>query len=94
MSKQKFEWNPAKGKLNLQKHNVSFDEAATVFDNLDFISVIDEEHSKAEERYITLGLSKRGRLLVVAHTDRNGKVHIFSARPATRKEAKFYAEAT
>jgi len=42
MSKQKFEWNPAKAKLNLQKHAVSFDEAATVFDDLDFISVIDE----------------------------------------------------
>lgn len=93
MSKQRFEWNPAKAKLNLQKHDVSFDEAATVFDDLDFISVIDEEHSKDEERYITLGLSKRGRLLVVAHTDRKGKIRIISARPATRKEAKFYAEA-
>ena len=57
---------------------MSFDEAATVFDDLDFISVIDEEHSKDEERYITLGLSKRGRLLVVAHTDRNGKVRLIS----------------
>jgi len=93
MSKQKFEWNPAKARLNLQKHDVSFDEAATVFDDLDFISVIDEEHSKDEERYITLGLSKRGRLLVVAHTDRNGKVRLISARSATRKESKFYAEA-
>ena len=72
---------------------MSFDEAATVFDDLDFISVIDEEHSNDEERYITLGLSKRGRLLVVAHTDRNGKVRLISARPATRKESKFYAEA-
>ena len=93
MAKPVFEWNPAKAISNLQKHAVSFDEATTAFDDLDFISVVDDEHSMDEERYITLGLSNHGRLLVIAHTDRNGKIRIISARPATRKEAKFYAEA-
>ena len=58
-----------------------------------FITVIDEEHSVDKERYITVGLSKRGRLLMVAHTDREGRIRIISARKATKKEEQFYAEA-
>ena len=64
-----------------------------VFDNPMFITVIDEEHSVDKERYITVGLSKRGRLLMVAHTDREGRIRIISARKATKKEEQFYAEA-
>jgi uncharacterized DUF497 family protein len=58
-----------------------------------FITFVDEEHSRDEERYITIGLSNRGRLLVIAHTDREGQIRVISARKATRREAKFYAQA-
>jgi len=58
-----------------------------------FITVVDEAHSADEERYITLGLSAQGQLLVVAHTDRASRIRIVSARRATRKEESFYAEA-
>ena len=88
-----FEWDPNKATRNVEKHQVSFEEAATVFDDLLFITVIDEEHSVEEERYITIGLSQRGRLLLVAHTDRAGQIRIISARKATKREEKFYAEA-
>ena len=87
------EWDPDKAARNLRKHQVSFDEAATVFDDPMLITFVDEEHSSDEERYITIGSSNRGRLLVIAHTDREGQIRIISARKATRKEVKFYAEA-
>jgi uncharacterized DUF497 family protein len=57
------------------------------------MTTIDEEHSVAEERYITIGLSKRGRLLLVAHTDREGLIRVISARKATKREERFCAEA-
>jgi len=57
-----------------------------------FITVLDEEHSVDEERYITLGLSGTGRLLLIAHTDRQGAIRIISARKATKRERKFYEE--
>jgi uncharacterized DUF497 family protein len=88
-----FEWDAHKANENLKKHRVSFDEAKTVFHDLMLISVIDEEHSVDEERYITIGMSGRGRLVLVAHTDREGHVRIISARKATRREGRFYAEA-
>ena len=88
-----FEWDPNKAAKNVEKHQVSFEEAATVFDDPMFITFIDEEHSVDEERYITTGLSNRGRLLLVAHTDREGRIRIISARKATKKERRFYAEA-
>lgn len=93
MSEPQFEWDNTKAAKNLRKHQVSFDEAASLFDDPMFITVVDEEHSDDEERYITIGLSNHGRLLVIAHTDREGQIRIISARTATRKEAKFYAEA-
>lgn len=88
-----FEWDPRKAFNNMDKHGVSFEEAATVFHDPHFITVIDEEHSTDEERFITIGLSSQGRLLMLAHTDRGGRIRIISARKATRKEAQFYAEA-
>ncbi len=86
-----FEWDPEKADKNIKKHDISFDESATVFDDPMFITVIDEEHSVDEERYITIGLSKHGRLLMVAHTDRDGQIRIISSRKATKKEEEFYA---
>ncbi len=89
-----FEWDTGKAASNEKKHGVSFDEAATVFDDPLFITVIDVEHSSDEDRYITIGISKDGRLVVIAHTDRADHIRIISARNATKKEEKFYAEAT
>jgi uncharacterized protein len=88
-----FEWDPSKAARNLQRHRVSFEEAATVFDDLMFITFIDEDHSVDEERYVTIGLSSRGRVLVLAHAERKGQIRIISAREATRKEEQYYAEA-
>ncbi len=88
-----FEWNPAKAKTNLAKHEVSFEEASTVFDDPLFITVVDDEHSQDELRYITIGLSANNRLLMVAHTERDDRIRIISARKATKNEEKFYAEA-
>ncbi|MGQ0604656.1 MAG: BrnT family toxin [Anaerolineales bacterium] len=88
-----FEWNAGKAERNRRKHGVTFDEAKTVFHDPMFVTVIDDEHSDDEARYITIGLSERGRLLLVAHTDRDETIRIISARPATKKEERFYAEA-
>ena len=90
---RQFEWDANKAAKNLDKHRVDFAEAATVFDDPMFITVVDDEHSADEERYITLGLSAQGQLLLVAHTERASRIRIISARRATRKEELFYAEA-
>jgi hypothetical protein len=90
--KPKFEWDSLKAKINLRRHKVSFEEAGTIFDDPLFITFLDEEHSIDEERYITIGLSERRRLLLVAHTDRQGCIRIISARKATRNEQRFYRE--
>ena len=65
-------WDTNKAAKNLRKHRVAFEEAATVFDDPMFITVVDDEHSVDEERYITIGVSSQRRLLIVAHTDRDG----------------------
>ena len=87
------EWDPVKAEINLKKHQVSLEEASTVFDDPLFITFLDVEHSDDEERYITLGLSQRNRLLLLAHTDRKGTIRIISARKATKNERRFYEEA-
>ncbi len=91
--KHHFEWDDEKARTNLQKHGVEFDEASTVFDDPMFITFLDEEHSIDEERYITIGLSNKQRLLMVAHAERKENIRIISARKATKNEEKFYAEA-
>jgi uncharacterized protein len=91
--KPKFEWNPDKAKVNLQKHQIDFEEASSIFDDPQFITFLDEEHSTDEERYITIGLSNKNRLLMVAHTDRNDHIRIISARKVTKHEEKCYQEA-
>ena len=88
----RFEWDPAKAAANVPKHGVSFDEASTVFGDVLSVSGRDLEHSAGEVRYVTLGLSSEGRILVVCHTDRRNIIRIFSTRPATRKEKKIYEE--
>lgn len=87
-----FEWNPDKAALNLEKHGVSFQEAATVFNDPLSMTFPDPDHSIGESRYVIIGLSRFGQLLVVAHTDRETKVRIISARKATRQERSFYEQ--
>ncbi len=87
-----FEWNSDKAALNLEKHGVSFQEAATVFNDPLSMTFPDPDHSIGESRYVIIGLSRFGQLLVVAHTDREAKVRIISARKATRQERMFYEE--
>jgi uncharacterized DUF497 family protein len=86
------EWNASKAVANLRKHGVSFDEAATVF--LDPLSTTgdDPDHSLEERRFVTFGKSSSGRLLVVAHADRDDAIRIITARQATRAERKLYEE--
>jgi uncharacterized DUF497 family protein len=87
-----FEWDGQKALSNLQKHHVDFQEASTVFaDNLS-VTFFDPDHSDEEDRYITLGMSLQGRVLMVSHTDRGGRLRIISARKATRKERNIYEE--
>lgn len=88
-----FEWDSVKAEKNVEKHQVSFKEAAAVFDDPLFITFIDDEHSIDEEQYITIGLSGSGRLLMVAHAERQDGIRIISARRATKKEEQFYDQA-
>jgi len=90
-----FEWDPAKAQANRLKHRVSFEEAATVLLDPRALSVYDTKHGKVEDRWITLGLSSAGRLLVVCHTfqelDRQRcRVRMISSRKATRRERRQY----
>lgn len=90
----RFEWNKRKAAANLKKHGFSFEEASTVFDDEMFITVVDDEHSNDEGRYITIGMSNTGRLLMVAPTDREDRIRIISVRKATKYEENFYIEAS
>jgi uncharacterized protein len=85
-----FKWDIKKATKNLKKHKVSFKEAATVFGNLLSITYSDPDHSIDEHRFITIGESSRGRLLMIAHTDRGDNIRIISAREVTRQERQFY----
>ncbi len=87
-----FEWHPEKAAYNLAKHGVSFPEAATVFGDPLAITYFDPDHSDDEDRFLTFGESRGGRLLVVSHTDREDRIRIISARPATRRERTIYEE--
>ena len=89
-----FEWDPRKAAQNLRKHGVSFHEAATVFGDLLSTTVADPDHSVNEERYITVGMSDRRRLVIVGHTARGERIRIISARELTRTEREVYEEET
>ncbi len=88
----KIEWDPKKARANLRKHRVSFEEAATAMTDPMSATGIDPDHSITEDRYITFGISERGRLLVVAHTEEDETIRIISARLASKKERKIYEE--
>jgi hypothetical protein len=87
-----FEWDPGKAESNLQKHGVSFNEAASVLGDPLSVTFFDPDHSDDEDRFITLGTSRDGRLIILSHTDRGDSVRIISAREATRRERRLYEE--
>ena len=87
-----FEWDEAKSESNAVKHGVSFAEALTVFGDELALTGNDPVHSDDEERYVTMGKSSLGRILIVSHTDRGDKVRIISARPASRGERRDYED--
>lgn len=84
----RFEWDRAKAEANRRKHRVSFDEAASIFFDLLSVTIADPDHSTGERRFLTMGSSSKGRLLVVAHTERGDVLRIISARPASAGERK------
>ena len=93
-----FEWDLIKAKQNLRKHGISFERAAELLLDSSAISVFDQEHSEAEERWVTIGRDSNGRVLVLVHTfsEASGEeweVRIISARKATKREARQYEEA-
>lgn len=87
-----FEWNKNKAASNLSKHGVSFEEAKTVFDNPLYVDFYDPDHSEDEERYLILGESDQGRLLIVSYTERGNSIRLISARVVTRTEREAYEE--
>ncbi|HDR15245.1 MAG TPA: BrnT family toxin [Desulfobacteraceae bacterium] len=92
-----FEWDPQKAQDNRDKHGVAFDEAATVFRDSKALSIFDPDHSETEDRWITMGISEKGRLLIVIHTFREESedavtIRIISSRKATKQEIKTYGE--
>jgi len=90
----KFEWDPRKDAANRRKHGVGLREAATVFGDPFATTFQDIDHSISEQRFLTIGVSASGRLLVVAHKEEDeATIRIISARPVTRRERRFYEEA-
>jgi uncharacterized protein len=87
-----FEWDDAKAASNQRKHGVSFDEAVTVFGDELALTFADVDHADDEDRSRTYGLSNRGRLIVVVHTERKTGIRIISARKATKYEKAIYEQ--
>ncbi len=88
----RFEWYGPKGAANVAKHKVTFDEAMRVFSDPLGRITDDPRHSEGEERFVLLGESDRGRLLVVMFTERSEAIHVISARKATRRERREYED--
>ncbi len=88
----KIEWDPKKAKSNLEKHGVSFEEAATALGDPMAATGADPDHSLTEERYVTFGVSEKGRLVVVSHTEKDQTIRIISARKASKGEKELYEE--
>jgi uncharacterized protein len=90
-----FEWDFEKARINLEKHKISFERSSTIFQDPRPLSIFDDEHSKDEDRWNTLGIDEKGRLPVVTHTfkeitNENILFKIISARGATKKEIQQY----
>jgi uncharacterized protein len=88
----RFEWDENKATRNFVKHGVSFEEATTVFGDLLSETFDDPDHSVGERRFIIVGISEKGRILVVAHADNGEVIRLISAREPTHREREFYEE--
>ena len=88
----RFEWDAVKAIANLDKHGISFDEAQTVFGDADTITLCDDRHSDVEDRFIDIGMSANGRILVVVYTETEARIRIISCRRATPKERRQYEQ--
>ena len=87
-----FEWDEEKSKKNFKKHGVTFEEAKTVFNDPSAITIDDPDHSDEEERYLDIGLSSNGRVLVLWYTERQKNIRIIGCRRATSSERMTYEE--
>ncbi len=87
-----FEWDEAKAEANAQKHGVSFEEALTVFGDPNAITTLDIEHSIGEERFVDIGCSVSGRVLIVVYTERDARIRVISCRRATPAERRQYEQ--
>ena len=85
-----FEWDPEKALVNAKKHGVEFGEAMAVFGDPLELVIADPDHSGGERRFLSIGQSSAGRLIVVAYTERGGRTRLINAREATSKERKQY----
>ena len=88
----KFQWDPQKAMLNLRKHGISFEEATTAFRDPLSATAPDPDHSSSENRFVTFGISSKGILLTISHTERARSIRIISARRSTKPERKIYEE--
>jgi uncharacterized DUF497 family protein len=86
-----FEWDEVKARRNARRHKVTFEEAVSVFSDPYLVTFPDAEHSDVEERFISIGRSDRGRILLVIHTDRGNAIRLISCRKATAAERTIYA---
>jgi uncharacterized protein len=89
---ERFEFHDEKAKINLANHEITFEEAKSVFLDALAISGHDPDHSYDENRYMTFGMSSTGKLLGVVFTYRSDKIRIISARKATKRERKIYED--
>jgi uncharacterized DUF497 family protein len=87
-----FEWDEEKAEINFKKHKVGFEETKSVFGDPFSITVDDPDHSEEEQRYIDIGKSENGKLLVVVYTERRNKIRIINCRKATPAERRKYEE--
>lgn len=90
----KFEWDENKNKENIKKHGISFEEAVSVFSDVDSLTLFDEDHSDEEDRFLIIGFSFKLRLLVVCHCYRQNDtvIRIISARKVSKAEAQKYGK--
>ena len=87
-----FEWDNKKAEGNAGKHDVTFQEAASIFGDPLAVTFTDPDHSFNEERYITFGPSLKQRLIVISHTEPGGRTRIISVRPMDSRERKIYED--
>lgn len=94
MTERELEWDPRKDQKNIKKHGIAFSDAALVFSDPNALTTYDNEHSLAEDRYLSLGRTPKGTVLVVCHTYRwtveTERIRIISARQADKAEVAVY----